>query len=297
MFFQESELLQSERIQYSCYIEQIDTFLYHLDIGEHEHLDIEVVSDIIGISERIIEIVFEDYCSKGLLKTKYFLVCPKEQKIIREAQPDVVFPFVEYCELCEKEHTLHQKHLVKRYSTMFTPISKIGAEKYESILECIQNTGLQMERTPHRFANLEEEALRDLFLVPLSGNFQGNATGETFNNKGKTDILLRENGLNLFIAECKFWAGEGVFIETIQQLLKYVNWRDTKTAIIIFDRNKDHSSVLHKISETIQKHPNCRKYLGAKNNCRFKCALCNPVDDKQLIDLAAFAFHLYENNS
>lgn len=51
---------------------------------------------------------------------------------------------------------------------------------------------------------------------------------------GKTEILLRENGRNVFIAECKFWKGPKHYYETIDQLIGYSSCRDTKTAILVF---------------------------------------------------------------
>src|SRR5260370_4966399 len=53
-----------------------------------------------------------------------------------------------------------------------------------------------------------EEDLRTHFLVQLNGVYEGQATGETFNFEGKTDILIRADGGNIFIAERKFWSGE-----------------------------------------------------------------------------------------
>lgn len=66
---------------------------------------------------------------------------------------------------------------------------------------------LVMERSPHAFAKMGEEDLRTHFLVQLNGLYEGQATGETFNFEGKTDILIRVEGKNIFIAECKFWTG------------------------------------------------------------------------------------------
>ena len=80
------------------------------------------------------------------------------------------------------------------------------------------------------------------------------STGETFNCHGKTDILIRVKGKNIFIAECKIWRGEKGFLETIDQLLGYTSWRDTKTAILIFNKNQDFSSVLAKIRSTAKTH-------------------------------------------
>jgi len=43
-----------------------------------------------------------------------------------------------------------------------------------------------LERSPKAFAHMEEEHLRDQFLVQLNGHYEGQATGETFNAEGKT---------------------------------------------------------------------------------------------------------------
>jgi len=76
----------------------------------------------------------------------------------------------------------------------------------------------------------------------INGQYEGQATGATFNFEGKTDILLRVDGKNAFIAECKFWTGEKQFLETIDQLLGYLSWRDTKAAILLFNRNQNFSA-------------------------------------------------------
>jgi len=88
------------------------------------------------------------------------------------------------------------------------------------------------------------------FLFQLNGHYQGQATGETFNSNGKTDILIRYENKNIFIAECKFWRGESLYLKTIDQLLGYVTYRDTKTALLIFIKNKNFTDILNKIKET-----------------------------------------------
>lgn len=62
-----------------------------------------------------------------------------------------------------------------------------------------------IERSPDAFRAMNKEALRQHFLVQLNGQFEGKATGETFNIFGKTDILLREGDRNVLITECKCW--------------------------------------------------------------------------------------------
>ena len=80
-----------------------------------------------------------------------------------------------------------------------------------------------MERSPKAFRDMDEESLRWQFLVPLNSHYEGMATGETFNYTGKTDILIRYEGKNVFIAECKIWRGAEAFVETIDQLLGYTS--------------------------------------------------------------------------
>ena len=61
---------------------------------------------------------------------------------------------------------------------------------------------------PRAFEKMGEEDLRTHFLVQLNGQYEGRATEETFNFQGKIDIVIRDEGRNVFIAECKFWGGE-----------------------------------------------------------------------------------------
>jgi hypothetical protein len=80
-------------------------------------------------------------------------------------------------------------------------------------------------------------------LMLLNANCEGTGGevfvgGETENGAGKTDILVRHQGLNAFIGECKFWDGPSKFGEAIEQLLSYTVWRDTKAAIISSSRDR-----------------------------------------------------------
>jgi len=119
-------------------------------------------------------------------------------------------------------------------TTPYKPEPVLHDKDYDHILSVIQNMVQVMERSPAAFKTMNEEAIRDHFLVQLNGHYEGNATGETFNCQGKTDILIRSDGKNIFIGECKFWSGPKKLIETIDQLLSYSSWRDTKVAVIIF---------------------------------------------------------------
>ena len=73
----------------------------------------------------------------------------------------------------------------------YQPEPTLTMDEYEHILSVISNMFLVMERSPSAFRTMGEEDLRQHFLVQLNGQYEGQATGETFNYEGKTDILIR----------------------------------------------------------------------------------------------------------
>jgi hypothetical protein len=172
----------------------------------------------------------------------------------------------------------------------FRPEPVLDEANYKAILEIIQSMTLVMERSPSAFAEMGEEALRQHFLVQLNGHFEGQATGETFNHQGKTDILIRVDGRNIFIAECKYWHGDKQFIDTVNQILSYLSWRDTKAAIILFNRNKGFSQVLAKIKEAAASHPNCKAGPKDEGETQFRYVFGNPSDPSREIILTVLAF-------
>ena len=110
--------------------------------------------------------------------------------------------------------------------------------------------------TADKLLGEDEETLRDVLLFVLNANWAGQVTGETFIGLGKTDISLRWRDLDAFIAECKFWHGARHFSDAVEQLLgRYVVWRDTRVALILFVRDrKDVSRVLQSASEVLETH-------------------------------------------
>lgn len=168
---------------------------------------------------------------------------------------------------------------------------QLNLAEYEHILGIVSNMVQVMERSPHAFATMGEEDLRQHFLVQLNGQYEGQATGETFNYEGKTDILIRNEGKNLFIAECKIWKGPEVFLKTIDQLLGYTAWRDTKTAIIIFNRNKNFTDVIEKIKETVQTHENFKRVVTTYNSeTGIRCIMHQRDDKNREVVLTVLAF-------
>lgn len=167
---------------------------------------------------------------------------------------------------------------------------ELAMTEYEHIISVIQNMVHVMERSPRAFKGMKEEDLRQHFLVQLNGQYEGQATGETFNFEGKTDILIRADGKNIFIAECKLWKGAAALVEAIDQLLEYATWRDTKIALLVFNRRKNFSSVVEQIPEVIRAHPNFKRELRYSLDTGFRCALAQRDDRNRELILTTLAF-------
>ena len=172
----------------------------------------------------------------------------------------------------------------------FKPEPTIDTDDYKNILQLLSNMGTAMERSPAAFKGMKEEHLRTFFLVILNSQYNGQATGETFNYEGKTDILVRVNGKNVFIAECKFWTGASGLKNAIDQLLGYTTWRDTKTTLLIFNREIAMTTVLDQIPKTIKDHPNCKAEQVPSCETEFRYIFGHRDDSNRELILTVLVF-------
>ena len=164
---------------------------------------------------------------------------------------------------------------------------------YQEILQTIHDTGRVFERLPSTYAGKDEETLRDHLILQLEPHFQwSSTTGETFNKSGKTDILIRYEKENVFVAECKFWRGRKQHLETIDQILKYLTWRESKTAIVYFVDTKEITAPLKAIQDSTPEHP-C--FVAIKNKLgesRFNYEFHLPGDKERIVRTSILCFHL-----
>lgn len=138
----------------------------------------------------------------------------------------------------------------------------LGHAEYDEILKTISSMVKVMERTPSVFAAMDEEPLRTILLVALNGVYEGQASGETFNGYGKTDILIRHDDRNVFIAECLMWKGQAYVRKKMDdQLFQYAMWRDSKLALIVFNRGGRFTKIVETMKGTIKGHPQCINQL------------------------------------
>ena len=169
---------------------------------------------------------------------------------------------------------------------------QLEAEHYANILTIIEGMSAVMERSPHAFAVMPEEHIRFHFLVQLNAQYDGEALGEAFNLGGRTDILVRHQNQNLFVGEFKFWGGEKVMLETIEQLYKYLTWRDTRTAIVFFSKLRNFTRAVDEAERVLKEHPLRVSGPTKQGSSRFHCVFKFPNDPDRLVILTVLLFHI-----
>lgn len=166
---------------------------------------------------------------------------------------------------------------------------------YEDVIQVLNAIGTSMERKPSIYDGKDEEALRDTMLAILESKYSNiSATGETFNHGGKTDILLKDttDGHNVFIGECKFWHGKKHFFEAIKQLFdRYLTWRDRNTALIVFVKGTNFTSVLKSIREYVAAHEYFLRDNGSHTETSFSYIFKHPKDSQNEIKMEIMVFN------
>lgn len=179
----------------------------------------------------------------------------------------------------------------------FRPEHVLELKEFEHILGILRSMSMVMERSPDSFVSLDEEGIRTHFLLQLNGHYEGAATGETFNAAGKTDILIRVDDRNVFIAECKFWHGPKSFAEAVNQLLGYLSWRDSKCALLIFNSTKDSTAVRAKMHEVMIARNEYRKTTMHDPNGDARYVFVKPSDPGREIQIHTMLFDMPRQNT
>ena len=176
----------------------------------------------------------------------------------------------------------------------YKPEPTLDGTVYQNILQIIHDLSIGIERLPSTYLGKDENDLRDYMLLFLGLHFEGSATGETFNKSGKTDILIRHENSNVFIAECKFWRGKKGYLNTITQLLGYLTWRDSKSAVIVFVKNKDLSSVIQIAEEVTSTHSNYLGFVDKMHDTWLNYRFHINGDKNREVKLGVLFFHIPE---
>jgi len=194
-----------------------------------------------------------------------------------------------------KKWLKNEKSFINELKPIF---EKITEQNFHSFLiQQIFLFGQSLEKLNHLHSSFGEEEFRDYFLPHLTQISKKHiATGETFNKKGRTDILIQDlNGTNTFVAECKLWKGKTYLSSAINQLIeRYVLWRDEKIALIIFNKdNKDFEKVIDTSKQAIEEHPLFESFVEEKFKTIITYKFKHSEDIKKILTLELILFNCY----
>ncbi len=199
----------------------------------------------------------------------------KDDQVVKKIQIDRK-PFVNKI----KPKTLDEDYILDR-------------DKVIDIIKLINNQCLQFEKTPRTYEKFDEPNLRDLILANLNSIFEGKATGETFNNHGKTDIYLNIDKGNILVSECKFYGGEKLYHKTLDQLLGYLSWRHNYGIMISFCNQKNFSKILEEAKIIIPSHHSYDSGFSVHHNSHFITKHSLPTDEYKYVEIHHLYYNLY----
>lgn len=191
------------------------------------------------------------------------------------------------------EIALVRKVAVPGAATPVRPEPCITDAAYEEILGITRHAGLSFEKTPQTYKGLGEEGLRDIVLSHLNVAFPGKASAETFIQFGKTDICIMSEERRAFVAECKVWHGEKGLGEALDQLFDYLTWRESKAALIFFNKdNAGFTQLQATFAEALRQHP---QWLRSKptDSGEWRHVFRHPDDPLREITVHAMLFNMF----
>ena len=176
------------------------------------------------------------------------------------------------------KEVLAQKLLISNYCES-NVVPKVEGKPFdEKVFILNHDFAFYCSQHPSSLQNLEEEHLRDLFLITAKVVFT-NAEGEPFHFDGKLDYKITnpENKYEIITGEFKWWTGEKSFKDAFHQAVrKHATGQESCIYIIMLSKNKDLQKLYGKITalaeseteyiSTLEKNcvPNMSKQLFRK---------------------------------
>ena len=174
-----------------------------------------------------------------------------------------------------------------------SPRPYLSMDNLDQVLGKVRAMMNVVERHPGAFTTLKEPDFRAILLFGLNGLFEGAATGETFNEEGKTDILIRVGDRNIFMAECLIWKGAKGFLEKLDgQLFTYANWRDTQLVAIVFNRKRNFTGVVQEMQRSMREHSQFVCELPCPHESSIRCVFKRADDGNRHFFLTAIAYEV-----
>jgi hypothetical protein len=227
-------------------------------------------------------------------------ITEKKSKIA--AQKDIIKQLAEIIPLTKKEQPISPVvPLAKKKKLIINPpkprvitYPKINKKILNAIIDVLVRGGRTFEQAPETFLKLDEEDLRNILISFLNGNFELHAVAEAFNKLGKTDISLRYSGDNLFIAECKFWRGLKLYNDAIDQLFRYLTWRENIGVIITFVKEKGLTAIIGKAKQASSSHKTfLNGSMSDRSDSYFVSCHRFPEDEEKTVEIHHLLFTIH----
>jgi hypothetical protein len=165
----------------------------------------------------------------------------------------------------------------------------ISADDFEYVLNVVRQQTRSFEQTPSACRKLDEEELRDFILASLNTHFAGDAAGERFRRKGKTDICVEFSNRAAFVGECKVWGGAKVATEALDQLIGYLTWRDCHAALVLFNKTvKGFKALQDGMPALVAAHSRFVKHLDSGHAGEWRAQFRAKGDDARLITVHVY---------
>lgn len=166
-------------------------------------------------------------------------------------------------------------------------ILTLEKESYIQIYNSLIELSIYANRLPKSYYKLDEEEIRDQIVNALNLKLKtATATGETFNVRGKTDIIIVDNKVIYFVAECKIWKGISKFDDAIDQLMSYVSEDVCYSSIIVFNKTKK------KINELVtEKMKERKEFCEVVKENRF--LFTHPKNNNLKLEISTIIFDVY----
>ena len=149
---------------------------------------------------------------------------------------------------------LSQKIKIKDFSETDVVPKTSDKEFNEKVHILTHDFAFYCSQHPESLQQLEEEHIRDLFLILAKAVFE-NAEGEPFHYDGKLDYKISNlsNKYEFITGEFKWWTGDKSFQDAFHQAVrKHATGQESCIYIIMLNKNKDMSKVYQKTLDLVQ---------------------------------------------
>ncbi|MCY3410809.1 MAG: hypothetical protein INQ03_04140 [Candidatus Heimdallarchaeota archaeon] len=178
--------------------------------------------------------------------------------------------------------SIDQPEVVKQY--------KFRQNDVNSVLSVYNTLGMVLESAANHFNEMEEEAIRFIYLAALNSVFEIDGQAEAFRNKGKTDILISlPEYENTIITEFKKWAGASNHNETLIQAKGYRTWRDSNLILVIIVNNVKIADKIESARKIIEKREDI---IGVVKKLNSGILLSEHSIDDQFVNVYQLFVHL-----